>query len=522
MTALRLSLALFMFDVLRLRVGPHHEEWSDDLTRTRRLGILAARDSGKSGFASYAYPIHRAWADPGNEIYLFSATLEEACEFLDIIIYGKDSIPGLVDTPELAYLVPGHVHDGQKKDRRQRLSRKDVRLTNGSRFRAVGYGKRVRGRHPKYIVLDDVMTEEDLYSPTTRQKRIAYLNGAIANMLPPDGQLLAVGTPLHAADMMAYLAKNPAYVARRAPGILKDGRGGERALWPWRRTLEQTHAKKTEIGSVAFAREVMLQPISDDLAIFPAALFPPCFDMLAKLRPSHAVLKEAGWTCYMGVDIAMSASVAADYFVMFVIGVDSHGFHHIVDIRRHKGMPFHKQLSEIERWAKHYDCQLVLIESNQAQRVWSDEMKRTTDVPVKEFLTGASNKYALDKGIPSLRILLENEKVVIPRGDERSIVLTDIWMAECQAFGFIDGKLQGAGEHDDTVMAWWFAAEARKMGGFSFGGNEGDEDAADQEMVGEGGDDDWESVLIGTDDEDADDGATRVEEIDDDDGTGLL
>jgi hypothetical protein len=520
MAALRVCLSLFMTEVLRLRVGPHHEEWSDLLNASRRVAVLAARDNGKSGMASYAYPIHRAWADPGHEIYLFSATHEEACEFLDIIIYGKDSIPGLVNTPELAHLVPGHVHDGKKKDKRERLSRKDVRLTNGSRFRAVGYGKRVRGRHPKYIVLDDVMTEEDLYSPTVRAKRIAYLNGAIANMLPPDGQLFAVGTPMHAADLMAYLAKNPAYTARRSPGIVKDARGHDRPLWPWRHTLKSILAKKVEIGSVAFSREIMLQPISDDLAIFPAALFPPCFDALAKLRPSRAVLKEAGWTCYMGVDIAMSASVAADFFVMFVIGVDSHGFHHLVDIRRHKGMPFHKQLSEIERWAKHYDCQLVLIESNQAQRVWSDEMKRTTDVPVKEFLTGASNKYALDKGIPSLRILLENEKVVIPRGDQLSIILTDIWMAECQAFGFIDGKLQGAGEHDDTVMGWWFASEARKMGGFSFGS--GDEDAdADAEMAGEGGDIDWEAELIGTDDED-DDGATRVEEIDDDDGTGLL
>jgi hypothetical protein len=136
---------------------------------------------------------------------------------------------------------------------------------------------------------------------------------------------------------------------------------------------------------------------------------------------------------------------------------------------------------------------------------------------VKDFVTTAQNKYPLDKGIPGLRILLENGKMTIPRGDAISIALSDIWIEECISFGFVDGKLQGAGAHDDTVMAWWLASEARKAGGFSFSvGESGEDAAADDEMTG-GGDDgeSWEEVMMGAEDEETggyeeDDGAAAL------------
>jgi hypothetical protein len=502
---LRSSLCFFAKELLGLEIGPHLVQWGELVEKHARVAINAARDHSKSTFFSYAYPIWRAWMHPGCEVYIFSATLDSAMEFLDIIVYGKDNLRGLIDIPELSHLVPKEADF--RRDPKVRLNRQDVRLTNGSRIRAIGYGKKIRGRHPHYIVCDDVLNDEDLFSETVRRKHIDYFNSAIANMIHPDGQIVAVGTPFHQGDLWGFLRKNPIYVFRKYPGIIKDREGNERALFSWRWTLEKLKAKKREIGSVAFTREILCQPISDDLSIFPSHLFPPLFDKTLTIRPRLDVIRARGWTCYMGVDIAISANVGADYFVLYVIGVDGHGQHHIVDIRRTKGLPFKKQLEEIELWGRYYDCALIFIESNQAQRVWSDEMKRTTDVPVKEFVTLAQNKYPLDKGIPGLRILLENGKVSIPRGDALSRRLTDIWIDEAIAFGFLDGKLQGAGEHDDTIMAWWLATEARKAGGFSFAMGEDGEDAdADAELAGEGeGGESWEDVMLGDDEDDGED-----------------
>jgi len=490
------DLCLFAKEILGLEVGPHLLDWGDLVQKTRRVAINAARDHSKSTFFSYAYPIWRAWSEPGCEVYIFSATLDQAIEFLDIIIYGRANLRGMIDIPELTHLVPSP--DDFKRDPRVRLNRQDVRLNNGSRIRALGYGKKTRGRHPKYIVLDDVLNDEDMFSETTRRKNIEYYKSAIVNMATPDGQVINVGTPYHAADLWGWLRKNPAYIFKRYPGIIIDkDTGEERALFSWRWTVEALRMKKIEIGSVAFTREILCQPISDDLSIFPSYLFPPLFDAHLKIRPSLSEIRSRGWTTYMGVDIARSASVGADYFVVFVIAADSDGNHYIVDIRRSKGMAFRRQLDEIKLAAQLYDPALIFIESNAMQQVYTDEMRRTTDLPVKEFVTLATNKYPLDRGIPGLRILLENQKLVIPRGDEESRRLTDIWIDEATQFGFVDGKLQGAGEHDDTVMSWWFATEAKKAGGFSFAfGDDTGETANDWGDSGADGED-WQKVLMG-------------------------
>lgn len=494
---LREDLCLFAKDVLGLEIGPHIVAWGDLVDQEARLAVNAARDHSKSTFFSYAYPIWRIWGEPGCEVYIFSKTLEQAAEFLDIILYGRNNLKGIVDIPGLDHLMPSR--DAMKVDPSLRLNKADVKFTNGSRIRVAGYGKAMRGRHPKYVVLDDPLNDEDMWSETTRMKNIEYFKSAITNMVMPEGQLIVVGTPYHASDLYGFLRKNPVYTFIRFPGIIKDRKTGEeRALFPWRWSLEKLRSKKKEIGSVSFAREILCQPISDDLSIFPEYLFPPCYAEHLTMRMPLEQIQANGWVCYMGVDIARSSSVGADYFVIFVIARSNTGEHIIMDIRRSRGLPFQQQLQEIEIAAALYDPSIILIESNAMQQIYTDEMRRLTDLPVKPFLTLATNKYPLDRGVPGLRILLEGQKVVIPKGDEISLKLSGIWEDECTQFGFIDGKLQGIGEHDDTVMSWWFAVEAAKMGGFSF--SFGDEDADEDDPFGDGeGGEDWKDVFLGDD-----------------------
>jgi Terminase RNaseH-like domain len=491
------DVCFFAKEILGIEIGPHLLRWGDLIEQNKRLAINAARDHSKSTFFSYAYPIWRAWSEPGCEVYIFSNTMEQAQEFLDIIVYGRNNLLGMTQIPELQHLVP---EIGGHRDPHVRLNRSDVRFSNGSRIRAVGYGKSIRGRHPKYIVLDDPLNDEDMWSETTRKKNIEYFKSAITNMLPPDGQMTVVGTPYHISDLYGWLRENKRYAFRRFPGIVKDAEGNERALFPWRWKLEELQARREEIGSVSFAREILCEPITDDISIFPHYLFPPLYDMQLKMRPSKTEIEARGWTTYIGVDIARSASVGADYFVVFCIAKDSAGQHYPIDIRRTKGLPFNKQLQEIAVAAVLYDPTLIYIEANAMQQVYTDEMRRLTDLPVKEFVTLATNKYPLDKGVPGLRILMENGKLTIPRGDELSIRLTDEWITECTQFGYIDGKLQGIGEHDDMVMAFWIAVEAARAGGFSFAFGEEDK-AGSADFEAQPGDEGWEDVFLGTKEE---------------------
>lgn len=500
---LKTNLALFAKEILGLEIGPHIEEWSDKVNKHSRLAVNAARDHSKSTFFSYAYPIWRCWSEPGCEVYLFSRTLDQAMEFLDIIVYGRNNLKGMVDIPKLAHLVPDP--DDFRRDPRVRLNRQDVVLTNGSRIRAIGYGKAIRGRHPKYVVCDDVLNDEDMYSETVRTKNIGYFQSAIINMIAPTtqyedhfegGQGIVVGTPYHMADLYAWLLDNEVWQFNRYPGIFKDDKGEERALFPWRWSLDQLRGKKAEIGAVAFSREILCLPITDDISIFPSYLFPPLFDKVLTLRPTLAEIEARKLQVFMGVDIARSASVGADYFILFVQGKDPDGHRYLIDIVRSKGLPFRDQLALIATTANRYQPDLVYIESNSMQQIYTDEMRRMTDVPVKEFVTTAVNKYPLDKGVPGLRIVLENQKLTIPRGDEYSRTMTDIWMTEASQFGYVEGKLQGIGVHDDTVMAWWFCEEATKAGGFSFAFGDEDGESSTAFLPGED-DEDYEDILFG-------------------------
>lgn len=500
------SLALFSRDILGLDIGAHYAAWSDMITEYDRIALLAGRDLGKSTCFTYAYPIWRAWSKPGSEVYLFSKTLEQAGDYLDYILYGKPgtALRGMIEIPVLDEIVPHQSGRGKNANARARLKRADVRFLNGSRIRVAGYGKAVRGKHPKYIVLDDVLNDESMWSEMVRRKEIEYFRSAIVNMCPPGGQIINVGTPLHVADLHGWLKENPAYAYAEFPLIIKDdSTGKERALYPKRYSLDLLYKKKIEVGSLAFAREILLQPLNDDISIFPESLFPPCYDKTICLKPSKAQIKERKLTTYIGVDIARSASVGSDFFVIFVIGRDPKGNQHIIDIRRSKGLMFRQQLHEIELACQLYDPTLVFIESNAMQQLYSQELRRETDLPIKEFETLATNKYPLDKGVPGQRLLLENRKLVIPRGDQYSIDMTNLWLNECRQFGYIEGKLQGIGSHDDTVMAWWFATEASRSGGFSFMFGDGDEEEGEDIFGASDDGTNWEDVMIGDDAEEA-------------------
>jgi len=495
---LKADLCFFAKEVLQLEIGPHMLAWGDIADSSQRACILAARDHSKSTFWSYAFPIWRAWAEPGCEVYIFSKTLEQAQEFLEIIVFGRANLKGIVDIPSLAHLVPNPENFRGSKDPRARFTRSDVKLLNGSRIRVAGYGKAMRGRHPKYVVCDDVLNDEDMHSETVRKKNISYFQSAISHMPPPDGQLVVVGTPYHINDLYGWIRQNPSYKFIRFPGILDFGKPTERALFPWRWNLEQLKGKRQEVGSVAFAREILVEPVTDDISIFPSFLFPPLFDTTLTLKPSKETIRQNGWSVFFGVDIARSASVGADYFVIFVQAKDSDGSRIILDIDASRGLPFRKQLDRIQMLAARYQPDMIFIEANAMQQVYSDELIRTTDLPIKPFVTTAINKYPLDKGVPGLRLLLENQKVVIPRGDEYSRQITDEWITECTQFGFIDGKLQGIGEHDDRVLAWWFAEEATKAGGFSFAMGDEDGDGDEDDLDSDG---DWESYMTGGEEE---------------------
>lgn len=434
----------------RFLVAEHHEIWDDLIANHRRICVLAPRDHGKTFYFDFAYPIWQAWRKPGGCGFIFSATAPQAERILEDI---KTEIES---NPKLDWLVP---------KKKSRWGVKYIRLSNGHKIYARGFLSKVRGAHPDWIVVDDALNDETIYSELVRQKQIEYFYTAIVNMVVPGGQIIVVGTPFHAADLYGSLAVNPEYVFRKFQAIRADGT----PLWPERYSLERLQAKKREIGSIRFTREFMADPIADDMSLFPYKLFrgDPTEQMMLKLGMPAEFWHSMGVQVFQGVDFAISSSVEADYFIIWTVGVDKYQNRWIIDIERERGLAYQEQLSRINASARKYEPSLIFLESNQMQQIFGDELIRLTDLPIKEFVTGVQ-KNSIEKGVPSLRVLFENGKYRIPRGDAHSVELTDTWIEEMRSFTFHEGKLQSVGKHDDTVMGCWICDQAIRHGAFTF------------------------------------------------------
>lgn len=459
----RMDLAYFAEDVLGMEVSGHHEEWSGHCARQTRLALNAPRDHGKSYFFSFAYVIWRmyyAWipALPSPDFksiprrslgYIFSSSQENAVKFLEMVKLE------LEDNPKLQWLVP-------KSD--ATWSKMEIQASNGATVRAKGWGMAVRGGHPGWVVCDDVLNDENLYSEIQREKQIEYFYSAVTPMVIPGGQIVVIGTPFHQEDLYSSLEKNEKYFFKRYSAILPDGL----ALWPTRYSRAMLDEKKREVGSTRFTREYLCVPIADTNSLFPERILRENYRQDLSLVTEMTSELRNEYTLFTGVDLALSSTIGADYTVITTIGVDKAKNRRIFDIRRFKGRSMTDQLREIADVYRTFRPQKVLIEDNAFQRVFKDELVRTTDIPVEGFTTTASAKNSLERGVPSLQVLFENAKWQIPRKTDRDRRVTDELIHELRCFTYVNGKLQGLGAHDDCVMSLWIANEASQTAAFSF------------------------------------------------------
>jgi len=476
----------------RFFAAAHHEEWADMVNNHKRLCILAARDHGKSFAFTFAYPLWMAERNPGRDGFIFSASQPQAENILIRIMREVEN------NPRLAHLLP------DKKDL-TRWSSKCLEFKNHFTLFARGYGTKVRGGHPVMICLDDILNDETAFSETVRAKEIDYFYNAVTNMIIPGGQIVVVGTPFHAKDLYGDLAKNKQYLVREFPAIITKPDEPDRALWPERYNLATLAAKRDEIKSLRFAREFLCKAVTDLSSLFPGHLFfsGKTEQKAVKLGMSWQHWEEAGIRDrYIGVDFALSNEQGNDYTVIFVIGVDGAGNRWIVDIIRERGLSFSEQKSIINTASRKYRPNMIFVESVQAQRIYGDELIRETDLPIRHYITG-SEKHGLEKGLPSLRMLFENEKIRIPRGCDVSIAKTDIWIEEMKAHTVQSGRVVSMAEHDDTAMAFWIAVQASRNAnfGFSFNEEDGDEAAFDEMVADEAANEDedaeWGDMIPG-------------------------
>lgn len=289
--------------VLGIHFDAHHEEWTDAARKYKKILIESARDSGKSYFWAFAYPLWQAFVAPGIEICLVSYSQDQTTRLIERI---KSEIEHNDKLKELRPL----------KD--ATWSKTELALGNGSKIVGESFGTSARGGHYQFIICDDPqkdfggMNDED-------QKR--YFYGALMPMVTPGGQLIVDGTPIKYGDLLEDIESNKSFKFFKFPAIKKDGT----PLWGRRYSLEVLEEIKKAMPLALFSREYLLERITEELARFKREWI-----------RYYEQLPENNYSYFTAVDPAISQSKDSDYTAIVTVAVDYQNNWYVVDVIREK------------------------------------------------------------------------------------------------------------------------------------------------------------------------------------------
>jgi hypothetical protein len=449
------DLGYFITGVLPdFELATHHMQWVDIYMRVKRHALIAARDHGKSFFYSNAVPAWKMYKFKGKlgknaternpRGFLFSFSIQQAIDLLDIL---KNTIEDNDILRERLFL-------------KDKWNKTDIVCKNKARLTVKGFGSSVRGAHPGWIIVDDPLKDNVIYSKMQREKSINYFHSVIMNMIVPGGPVAVVGTPFHNQDLYGDLKTKKSWKVFEFPAIFPDGT----ILWPNRWNFEGLMEKKDSQGNLIFAREILCRPITSDSTIFPIEILNhSMYNMgdfcLVHNRESYGKRFD---TVVTGCDFAISGSVGADYSVFLTFGIDEMDRMWLMHVYRRKGASYAEQLAMLKHINLEFRPDVMLLEKNQFQEIFVQEAERQ-GLPVHAHQTDG-RKNDLKRGLPGLAIKFERCKYRVPLGDQRSRDFADEMITEFSSVAFTDDKgLQATHGHDDIAMAWWIADEAARM-----------------------------------------------------------
>lgn len=447
----------------------HHLEWGELVQQHKKLCINAARDHGKSFYFSNAYaawqlyrytrPRTRSYskrptAASSNRGFLFSFSLQQGIDLMEIL-------KGTIEENDVLKerLFPQSAANS--------WSATNIVCRNGARLTVKGFGSSVRGAHPYWIIVDDGLKDNVIYSSLQRNKSTDYFHSVIMNMLVPGGQIIVVGTPFHAEDLYGDLKTKNGWFVIEYPAIFPDGR----ILWPQRWSFKDLMDKKETQGSIIFSRENLCRPITNESSIFPMEILTRSLLRMENytLVDSREEFPVKFSKVVVGCDFAISANVGADYAVFSVWGIDELTDERwLLHLYREKGAKFFEQMNVLRRINSRFRPDLIVMENNTFQQIFV-ETADTEGMPVIGHTTGI-DKYDLKTGWPHLSTLFERGKIHIPVGNVYSQQVKDLIFQDLGSVAFTEKGLESVGSHDDISSSFWLAdlAASRMTTGFKF------------------------------------------------------
>lgn len=430
----------------RFRQQWFHEEWQNAISQYPRLMILASQEHGKTEqiIGRILWWLGR---DPSQRIKIVGNSDEEAKKRVS-------AIAEHIERNVRLHLVFPQLKPSQRNAwtffkifvNRDFISKDPSVEAKGVLSSGAG------GRADKLIFDDPVDLRNTFQNPSLIPKVVEAHDNVWDNLCDPDAQRIYICTPWVKNDLTHVLKDRKKYHVLQY--FCGDSDDPYKPLWADKWGPEQLKEKEQTIGMRAMDRAFRGIPLSQEDALFDK------IDLCVNWREGLEKI-DAGWPRYTGVDLAISKSEKSSYRVIFTIAKGPDGKRYPIEIKRGRWGPIDTAKEVYATWERH-NPQIVMIENNAYQDAfleWCAEYagrEKGQVLPLRAFTTG-KNKFDPSVGLPSLAAEIDNQSWEVLMGKRHDLTCRCsfcVWLKEMKDYPI--------GEHDDTVMASWFAREASK------------------------------------------------------------
>ena len=260
---------------------PFHKDFvkrlqNDDITRVAECDF---RESAKSVLVDLVYVLWNICYQKRRFVIIGSETSEQATMQLSAIIYELQANDMILRDFGVLYKETRKADEVTRKK-----SVKDFITENNIRVMSKGKGESIRGlRHlkwrPDLYIGDDLDSLKTVKEPEQREKTYRYLKAEVMSGMNQEyGKVVIIGNMIHFDCIMARLKKDKLWDYNEVP-IYKDGKLAwpERHFWKeeeaneYNNKIKVKELKRTSIelikrdkGTLVFAQEYLLQPMSDE------------------------------------------------------------------------------------------------------------------------------------------------------------------------------------------------------------------------------------------------------------------
>jgi predicted phage terminase large subunit-like protein len=365
----------------------------------RPAAVAAPREFAKTTVCAFGYVLHQICFRRRHFIIIGSDTEDLASDLTGYLYL------------ELLYNERLHQDFGELVKPNRSVD--DFITLNDIRVKARGRGQRLRGlkhkqHRPDLIILDDLENDINVRNPEIVEQILDWVKAAVYPSLDAGGNLLVIGTILRwksALHLMLTSEDEPyCYFTRRIyRALTEDGA----SLWEARHPVSRLEMQKRLMGTVAFNREKMNEPVQEK------GLFQE--DWVRYYHPD--ILKDRDLVVAGFFDPSLETGAASDYKAFVTVGWDRREMLFYVMDAFIQQTTLEQAMRTICNRHREYGCQVLGVEDNLFQRLLLKEFEGLgKELGLALPLKGVTQRIAKETRVAGLSPLLERGKIRFIRG----------------------------------------------------------------------------------------------------------